>query len=293
MFPALWSVIAMLILAAPVSADWRKISREEDAEFRQLFSRIWADAEEAAWEGMERLPPHVFFEEMRRLLPSMTDKPKIFERFRGMMLASPEWESWMQWKIDTSRETWESKEGDYQRADGEMMRIPQLLNALGSVETIPYLAQFVLNDEIPVKGYGRAFQRSGIEELRAMLIPGAPQSYSAKDWIAWWEKNKALYVKGPDGRMNGPAPTRFLMMNGKLPARLPPSVPHQAPEQTPAPQRPPATPTAEPAVPSAVHQPAILPVKVPTRANWVILAAVAAGFTLLFLLFRVVRKRRG
>ena len=86
-------------------AEWPRRTSAEDDIFRALLQRVMDKDEDAAWSEMDKLPLHVLMSEMVRCLSSQAirDKPEVFEHFRAMVLAKPDWEEWVQSEIDRFR----------------------------------------------------------------------------------------------------------------------------------------------------------------------------------------------
>ena len=207
------------------------MSSEEDDVFRVLAER-GQKSDVTVWGEIEKLPLHVLMTEMVRYLRSLRLEPDQFEHYRAIVLAKPEWQEWVQWKIDQYRAMNTTYMEPVQklpegRINGDgyagLTHIEKFLPLLGTTETIPLVAQFLSFPYIDAISGGPSFQWSAASNLWHMQIPGGPNSVDVGKWKNWWKANKHLYEKDRDGKMHGPAPTRFVVMDGRLPPPLPPT----------------------------------------------------------------------
>ena len=275
------------------SEEWRKPTVEESFRIGPIVLNAFEEDDESAWSELRAMPPHVFLSEMMQSLPSLRRKPESFERFRNMVLSTPGWEEWMQWKIDSYHQGKPTDQrGTLSDPDG-LTWLAEFIRMVGTVETVPLLAQYLSFPYFSPPNYGYVFQHSSATTLRDMQIPGAPNSVDPEDWRKWWKAKEHLYKKGPDGKIHGPAPTRFVIMNGKLPPLLPlpPPIPAKATtyftgrEATPAPPVKPA-PSAPPI------EPVVVPPAPLATNRWPPPSAIAAGIAALALLCFWLRRRR-
>lgn len=263
---------------------WGYATKEEEKSIDDLFGRAWdllsiinKTNDEAAWRELKGIPPKALLPLCVRGHLGFAMEPKQFNRLRGMVLAIPDWDGWVQWKIDDCRALKAIEAGPkkiYPGAENEPKLIPEknwinmegyiglsdtlkFLRMIGTVETVPLMAQFLEFPYIDPLHGALAFPGDAAGYLELMKIPGAPTSVDPKDWKKWWKANAHLYRKGPDGKIHGPAPTQLVISDGKLPGytQLPPIK-----EPLPNPPPPPATPQPRPSptkeAPAAIPQPA-------------------------------------
>ena len=291
-------IILLLSFAKLGAADWRRITSAEHDEYLRLYHLVIDEGSEEAWQMMERLSTNLYMAAMKANLRGLRRYPQSFERFRAILLAKPDWEEWVQWKIDNNRAILDKKEpsnpsnpevinpiGGY----GELTVLQNMLEALGTVETIPFHAQFLFFPYLDAMDQGLAFQHTAAGDLNRMRIPGAPNSTNEWEWQAWWKKNEPLYRKGPDGKIHGPGPTRFLIQNGKMT-----TPPEPGDIQAPSPGA--VIPAPTPPVPDGAQglktPLGSVPQTDPARSNRFYPVAFATGIAVLALLVAFLRKRR-
>ena len=272
----------------------------EDDAFRGYYKKIMEQSVEEGWRGMESLPSHVLLDELSTVLFELRNKPEIFERFRSMVLIMPDWTEWVQWKIDWSREQLDKHTEQSWRGRHDLEDLHRLFYMLGTVEVVPFYAQYL---DFPYEYAGATgssspssvsgFQKGAAMTLRDLQIPSGPDSIDVYDWKEWWKKNAHLYEKGPDGKVHGPAPTRLWLMNGKIsePLPRPPKKVYLTapPSQTPTPRQAPAAP---PKPPTTAPQPAIAETTTPATGRWLLPAAIATGIAAIAALAFLFRRRK-
>ena len=290
--------IASIVFHASANAEWRMVSGDESAEFSKLFSKAWNDGDKDAQDAVGKLPSHIFFAKMMTLLSDMDDKPEIFERFRSMVLARPDWTEWAQWKIDWSLEQLDKHTEESSRGLHDLDKLRGFLYMLGTADVVPFTVQYLDIHYEPGGATGRGssltgFQKGAAMTLRDLQIPGGPDSNDVYEWKEWWKKNAHLYEKGPDGKVHGPAPTRLWLMNGKIsePLPRPPKKVYLTapPSQTPTPRQAPA---ATPKPPTTAPQPAIAETTTPATGRWLLPAAIASGLGVIAVLALLFRRRK-
>ncbi len=300
-------LIWLLIGSSHLYADWPRITSAEDNEWRALDTRVDNnDNDEAAWQEIERLPLHVLMKEMVRYLGPLRSKPALFERYRAIILAKPDWRQWVQAEIDRFRrmKTIEYNEADYPGAE-RIHKLPEnilhqegyiglsdlagFLDLVGTVETVPFVAQYLSFPYIDAVGHNTAFRNEAASNLYYMQIPGAPNSLDPADWDDWWAANAQLYQDGPDGKVHGAAPTHFVMKNGKLGVSvgLPPLKPLRKPTSNPPAEASIVTPA-----PLSTTMP--LPVTVTAgQRRWNFPMVIAGGIGLAAMITILIIKHRG
>lgn len=322
-------------LAACYGANWNETTEEERRGMDQKALRAWdllniieKSNSEAAWEELEAVPPKALLPCIMQDLShffsllGIEGKPDKYERLRGMALAIPDWDGWVQWKIDSYR-AMRSLEGfpdipideedaafrikliqnpKYIDHSGYMglIDLEKFLPMMNTVETVPLVAQFLSFPYRDPLHRGLEFQEGAAFSLYRMQIPGAPSSYDPEDWKDWWRENGHLYQKGADGKIHGPAPTRPQVVNGKMsppPADVPdrprrrPTAGDVTPNGTPSGQKlnPRHAPTPQP-TPSA----SVAVASPPAEKRWplpvVILSGIGGFGVLVFLWYRLKRR---
>ena len=313
MFPHwcfLWLVFT-LASASMSGAEWGRLTEEEYSRADSLIRDISKTNNEAAWRELASMNPRAFLSNIYNNLPSWRDEPEKFERLRGMVLAIPDWEGWVQWKIGQCH-AWMSdsappedpndldsgKEWPVSNHTGYMVLtfMEKFLPMIGTVETVPLVAQFLsfpYGDGMDVE---LAFPQDAAYTLYYMQIPGAPHSSDVEVWKRWWKENEHLYKKSADGKIHGPAPTRFEIMNGKRPPHLP--LPgYEDPPEAPEPKVPVPATEAPGQKPSPTQATASLPVATAeaprTPGRWLLPTVLISGAGILTGLILWLRRQKG
>ena len=295
----LLSCLMLCLHCAAYAVEKRRMTSAEDDAFRGYYKKIMEQSDEEAWRGMESLPSHVLLDELKTVLSELDNKPEIFERFRSMVLAMPDWTEWVQWRMDWSLEQLDKHTEESARGLHDLDKLRGFLYMLGTADAVLLNVQYLDIHYEPGGATGRGssltgFQKGAAMTLRDLQIPGGPDSNDVYEWKEWWKKNAHLYEKGADGKVHGPAPTRLWLMNGKISEPLP-RAPKKVyltapPSQTPTPRQPPAAP---PKPPTTAPQPAIAETTTPATGRWLLPAAIATGIAAIAVLAFLFRRRKG